>query len=161
MEEVRTIILALMLIISNGVTILLYLKNKKATEELYLQNKQKEKIKDLHDKLFQIQSISINNPYLEDKKFIDTWIDFKKKYHNNYEKLTKNEKDIYLRYEQYCEMIFNLISNAYNINCLHDEIEFKSWARSHREWWESPLEEHTNRDTYGNELSDIIDKWIK
>ena len=159
--DAKTIILAISLIVSNGVSIWLYLKNKKITETLYIDSKQKEKIKDLHDKLFQIQTVSINNPCLEDKKFIDGWNDFKKKYHNNYIDLTKDEKNLYLRYEQYCEMIFNLISNAYNINCLDNEIEFKLWARSHREWWKSPLDEHTNRDTYGNELSDIIDTWVK
>ena len=148
--DAKTIILASSLIISNGVSIWLYLKNKK-----------KEKIKDLHDKLFQIQTISINHPYLEDKKFIDGWNDFKKNYHNKYDDLTKENKDLYLRYEQYCEMLFNLISNAYNINCLENEIEFKSWARSHKEWWKSPLEEHSNRDIYGNSLSDIIDTWTK
>jgi hypothetical protein len=160
MDE-KTIILALSLIVSNAVSIGLYLKNKKSAKQLYDDNKQKEKIKDLHDKLFQIQTISINHPYLEDKKFIDRWNDFKKKYHNKYDDLTKEDKDLYLRYEQYCEMIFNLISNAYHINCLEDEIEFKSWARNHKEWWESPLEEHSNRDTYGDGLSNIIDKWIR
>lgn len=159
--DAKTLILASSLIISNGVSIWLYLKNKKLTEQLYIDSKQKEKIKDLHDKLFQIQTISINHPYLEDKKFIDGWNNFKKDYHNKYNDLTKENKDLYLRYEQYCEMLFNLISNAYNINCLENEIEFKSWARSHKEWWKSPLEEHSNRDIYGNSLSDIIDTWIK
>ena len=69
------------LIVSNGVSIWLYLKNRKLTEHLYIDSKQKEKIKDLHDKLFQIQKISIDHPYLEDKKFIDGWNDFKKRYH--------------------------------------------------------------------------------
>lgn len=159
--DAKTVILAISLIVSNSISIWLYFKNKKSTEQLYIDNKQKEKIKDLHDKLLQIQTISINYPYLEDKKFIDGWNKFKKNYHDNYRDLTKEEKDLYLRYEQYCEMIFNLISNAYNINCLYSEIEFKLWSRSHREWWISPLEEHSNRDTYGNELSDIIDTWIK
>ena len=159
--DAKTIILASSLIISNGVSIWLYLKNKKSTEQLYIDSKQKEKIKDLHDKLFQIQTISINHPYLEDKKFIDGWNNFKKAYHDNDKDLSKEEKELYLRYEQYCEMIFNLISNAYNIDCLYNEIEFKLWSRSHREWWNSPLAEHSNRDTYGNELSDIIDTWVK
>lgn len=159
--DAKTIILTISLIVSNGVSIWLYLKNKKLTERLYTDSKQKEKIKDLHDKLFQIQTISMNNPYLEDRKFIDGWNDFKQKYHNNYNDLTEDEKNIYLRYEQYCEMIFNLISNAYNIDCLDDEIEFKSWARIHKQWWKSPLENHSNRDIYGNDLSNIIDTWIK
>lgn len=159
--DAKTIILASSLIVSNGVSIWLYLKNRKLTEHLYIDSKQKEKIKDLHDKLFQIQKISIDHPYLEDKKFIDGWNDFKKRYHISYSNLTKEDKDLYFRYEQYCEMIFNLISNAYNINSLDDEIEFKSWARNHKQWWESPLEDHSNRDIYGNELSNIIDQWIK
>lgn len=150
MEEVRIIILALMLIVSNGITIWLFLENKK-----------KEKIKDLHDKLFQLQTVSLDYPFLEDKKFIDSWIDFKKEYHSNYNDLENDNKNNYLRYEQYCEMIFNLISNAHNINSLDNEIEFQSWARRHKEWWKSPLEEHSNRDTYGDALSDIIDRWIK
>jgi len=156
----KTIILATSLIVSNGVSIWLYLKNKKLTEALYIDSKQKERIKDLHDKLFQIQTVSLDYPYLEDNKFIDGWYDFKKKYHNN-EDVLEDIKNKYLRYEQYCEMIFNLTSDAYKINCLDNEIEFKSWARIHKEWWISPLEEHSNRDVYGDQLSDIIDKWIK
>jgi predicted nucleotidyltransferase len=40
-------------------------------------------------------------------------------------------------------------------------IDFKSWARTHKIWWNNPLEAHSNRDTYGNDLSDILDKWMK
>ena len=87
--DAKTIILAISLIVSNGISLWLYFKNKKSTEKLYLDSKQKEKIKDLHDKLLQIQTISINYPYLEDKKFIDGWKDFKKDYHDNYKNLTK------------------------------------------------------------------------
>ncbi|MFK5975543.1 MAG: hypothetical protein QM493_03440 [Sulfurovum sp.] len=159
--DAQTIILAVSLIVSNAVLIWLYFKNKKLSEQLYIDSKKKEKIKDLHDKLFQIQTISINHPYLEDKKFIDGWNKFKQDYNNNSTKLTKVNTELYLRYEQYCEMIFNLISNADHIDSLDNEIEFKSWTRSHKEWWNSPLNDHSNRDTYGNELSDIIDKWVK
>jgi hypothetical protein len=159
--DAKVVILTISLIVSNGISIWLYIKNKEATKKLYLDSKVQEKIKDLHDKLFQIQTISINNPYLEDKKFIEGWNNFKDKYHNDYSNLIEENKKNYLRYEQYCEMIFNLISNAYNINCLENEIEFKAWSRSHKEWWKNPLEDHSNRDIYGNYLSDIIDTWIK
>lgn len=147
--DAKTIILALSLIASNGISIWLYLKNKR-----------KEKIKDLHDKLFQIQTISINYPYLEDMKFITGWLSFKSDYHNNYD-MSQANKDSYLRYEQYCEMIFNLISNAYNIHSLDNEIEFKAWAKSHKDWWKNPLEEHSNSDIYGEKLSKIIDSWVE
>jgi hypothetical protein len=149
--DLKTIVLSLSL----GLSIFFYLKNRSYNFENSLNNR-----------LFQIQKLSFDNPFLEAEQFISKWDEFSKKY-----KIDKNidydDKDIkkLLQYEQYCEMIFNLISDSYTYSKKEEKllklINYKSWARTHKTWWNNPLEAHSNRGTYGSELSDILDKWMK
>lgn len=151
----KTIVLAISIIVSAGISIFLYLKNRTYGFE-----------NSLNDRLFKIQDIAFNHPFLEDKKFINEWDKFAKKYREN---ATPNYEDDdvkkYLQYEQYCEMIFNLISDTYSYTKNEEKmlklIDHKYWARTHKCWWKNPLEEHSNHDTYDKELSKIIDEWIK
>ncbi len=154
-DEIRIIILALSLVISNGLTIFLYLKNRK-----------NEIKNDIKEKLFKLQDVVINNPYLEDEKFISGWVEFRKKYHM--ENLINYESSInlkYLQYEQYCEMIFNFASEVYDeTKCeekLLSQIDFKSWCRTHKTWWSNPLVEYSNHDTYDQDFTKMIDNWLK
>jgi hypothetical protein len=133
---------------------------------LYLKNRSYGFENSLNDRLFQIQKLSFDNPFLEAEQFISKWDEFSKKY-----KIDKNidydDKDIkkFLQYEQYCEMIFNLISDSYTYSKKEEKllelIDFKSWTRTHKTWWNNPLVEHSNRDTYGSKLADILDNWMK
>lgn len=153
--DMKTIILALSLIISTGFSIFFYLKNRSYGFE-----------NNLNDRLFQIQKLSFDNPFLEAEQFINKWDDFSKNYKLNkdidYDNIDNKKL---LQYEQYCEMIFNLISDSYTYSKNEDKllelIDFKSWSRTHKAWWNNPLEAHSNRDTYGNKLSDILDEWMK
>lgn len=131
----------------------------------YIQNRRFIIDKSIDETLLKIQDLSFNNPFLEDKKFISGWNDFKIEYHNNqdYDDSEKTKK--YLQYEQYCEMLFNLVSHTYHHKKTEDKmlaiIEFKSWVRTHRDWWTNPLETHSNHDTYDKKVTKIIDDWIK
>ncbi len=62
-------------------------------------------------------------------------------------------------------MIFNLISDTYSYskteNKMLELIDFKEWARTHKNWWKNPMEEHSNHDTYNKSLTKIIDEWMK
>ncbi len=152
--DLKIIVLGVSIVVSNFVTIFLYLKNKKFTVDTVLD-----------DRLFRIQDISFNNPFLEDKMFIEGWDDFYKKYRNNEIKDYDNTKTMrYLQYEQYCEMIFNLISITYeNTKCekkVLEQVDYKAWARVHKNWWRNPLDEHSNHDTYSLKVCNMINIWV-
>jgi hypothetical protein len=153
--DLKTIILAISLLFSTSLSIFFYHKNRAFGFE-----------NTINDRLFKIQDIAFHNPFLENKQFIDGWDDFVKKYRKN-SKVNFEDESIkkYLQYEQYCEMIFNLISDAYvytkNEEKLLKLIDYKGWARTHKRWWQNPLEEHSNHDTYDKELTKIIDEWMK
>ncbi len=153
--DLRTLLIGISLIISVAISIFFYMKNRAFGFE-----------NSINDRLFKIQDIAFNNPFLENKQFIIGWDDFAKKYRNN-SKVDFNDENVrkYLQYEQYCEMIFNLISDTYiyakNEKKLLNLIDYKDWARAHKSWWINPLEEHSNHDSYNKKLTDIIDNWIK
>lgn len=118
----------------------------------------------IEDRLFKIQQLAFKYPYVEDDLFIKTWNDFVENYRRG--QLIDDQKDNlekYLRYEQYCEMIFNLISFAFELykeeNKVLQIVDFKSWARSHRNWWNNPIDKYSNKDTYDEKIVEIINKW--
>jgi hypothetical protein len=154
--DLRTILIGLSIIISAGISIFFYLKNRAFGFE-----------NSLNDRLFKIQDIAFKYPFLEDKKFINGWDDFVKRYRENliidYDNDQLSVK--YLQYEQYCEMIFNLIADTYSYTKdeqkLLELVDHKVWTRAHKNWWKNPLEEHSNQDQYGKKLTIMIDSWIK
>ena len=154
-DEIRILILALSLILSNGLTIFLYLKGRK--------NSAKENIR---DKLFKLQDIVIDKPYLEDFKFVSGWVEFKDKYQSE-DSIDYDDKLHlkYLQYEQYCEMIFNFASETYGVyeneRTVLEQVDFKSWCRVHKVWWNNPLAEHSNHDTYDKGFCQMVDSWLK
>lgn len=153
--DLKTIILALSLLFSTLLSVFFYIKNRSYGFE-----------NSINERLFKIQDIAFNNPFLESKKFIDGWDEFTRNYRNNIS-VDFEDSDVkkYLQYEQYCEMIFNLISDAYSYskteNKLLELIDFKEWTRTHKSWWKNPLEEHSNHDTFDRNLTKIIDEWVK
>jgi len=153
--DAKTWLIALSILLSTGTSIFFYIKNRTFGFE-----------NSINDRLFKLQDIAFKNPFLENKQFINGWDDFVKKYRQN-SKVNYEDELVkkHLQYEQYCEMIFNLISDTYvyakNENKMLELIDFKEWARTHKNWWENPLEEHSNHDTYDKKLTTIIDEWIK
>lgn len=154
--DLKSIILSLSIIISTGISIFFYLKNRTFGFE-----------NSLNDRLFKIQDIAFKYPFVEDTKFIDGWDNFVIKYRKD--SLINYDEDVlsvkYLQYEQYCEMIFNLISDTYSYKKDEEKmlqfISFKAWARTHKNWWKNPLVEHSNHDNYDEPFTIIIDKWLK
>jgi len=153
--DAKTILIGLSILLSTGTSIFFYSKNRAFGFE-----------NSINDRLFKIQDIAFKNPFLENKQFINGWNDFAKKYRQN-SKVNFDDEMVkkYLQYEQYCEMIFNLISDTYDYAKSEEKmlnlIDFKDWARTHKVWWINPLEEHSNHDTYNKKLTSIIDEWVK
>lgn len=120
--------------------------------------------KDLNEMLFTLQRLAFEYPYLENITFTSNWDKLKKAYNNKTIK-TDKEKDQCLRYEYYCEMLFNYISQCYDFYKTEKKMEqyvgFKDWVRFHKSWWYNSLEDHRNQDTYDKELCKIIDSWLK
>ncbi len=130
----------------------------------FLKNRKYESRKLIEERLFRIQQIAFEYPYVEDDNFISGWNQFVDEYRKG---ANIEEKRLwkYLQYEQYCEMIFNLLELALNFYKKEEEllqlIDFKSWIREHKEWWKNPLDEHSNYDTYDERVIQLVDKWIK
>ena len=101
--DAKTILIATSIIVSTCISIFFYWKNRAFGFE-----------NSINDKLFKIQDIAFQNPFLENKQFINGWDEFVEKYQNNSNVNFEDDNvKMYLQYEQYCEMIFNLISDTY------------------------------------------------
>lgn len=150
--DARTYLIGLSILLSTILSIIFYSKNRSYGFE-----------NSLNERLFQIQKLAFDYPFVEDKKFISSWDEGAEGYRNG--KLGIKDTEKILRYEQYCEMIFNLISDNYSYKSteeyLQKNIDFKNWVRTHKNWWVNPLETHSNHDTHDDSLTKIIDGWIK
>jgi len=118
----------------------------------------------IEERLFKIQQIAFEYPYVEDDNFISGWNSFIERYKKG-NKIEEKELWRYLQYEQYCEMIFNLLELTLDFYKEEKEllqfIDFKSWVRTHKEWWKNPIDEHSNYDTYSEKVIKLVEKWIK
>ncbi len=140
------------LVITMATTIVLQIKSSKESQKTFLDKQ-----------LFELQRMSLYDPFMEDKKYTSKWNDFKLDYQND--KLSDAEQHKFLKYEVYTEMLFNFIEMSlkrYNSETkLLNYVDFKSWVRTHAECWKNPLEAHSNREVYGDKMCDMIDKWLK
>jgi hypothetical protein len=101
-----------------------------------------------------IIQLSVEYPYLENRAFANSW---------NPE-FINDEK--YQRYENYCTLVFNYISELFtwvkkNKNKLEKFIDAKNWVRIHKKCWESPSFEHENSDVYDKEFIDLVDSYMR
>ena len=122
---------------------IVFLGNIIVTRNLSIQTQKdvsKEKQKTFLDQqLFELQRLSFYDPFVEDKKQ-------------------------FLKYDIYTEMIFNFMRQSLDFYKNEDDllnyVDFKSWIRDHHLCWKNPLQEHSNREVYGEDMWEIIDKWL-
>jgi hypothetical protein len=111
--------------------------------------------KSLNDQLDNILKIAIQYPYLESSKFTSTW------------KANKDSnEDNYLRYENYCILVFNYmerLSKFYNYNeqKIANHINLKEWVRHHREYWMEPATPFENVDGYNKKFRELMASYLK
>ena len=111
----------------------------------------KEKEEKLVDKLNKILEIAIQYPYMESRPFTSKWVQFK-----------DSEDERYLRYDMYCNLIFNYIEDVYTffdhdkkkIEDFIDDIKF--WIRLHKYNWQNPVIESENIDAYKEDFRSFI-----
>lgn len=117
----------------------------------------------LDNQLIELQRLSFYDTFVEDENYTHKWVETKEKYLNK--QLSEEEIKKFLKYDVYTEMLFNFIEKALIIYKTEEKllnyIDFKSWVRTHAECWKNPLKEHSNREVYGDNMSDMIDKWLK
>lgn len=117
----------------------------------------------LDNQLIELQRLSFYDTFVEDENYTHKWIETKEKYLNK--QLSEEEIKKFLKYDVYTEMLFNFIEKALTIYKTEEKllnyIDFKSWIRTHSECWKNPLQPHSNREVYGDQMCDMIDKWLK
>jgi hypothetical protein len=112
------------------------------------------KRRSLEDQLDSILKISIQFPYLENPKFTRTWND---------QKESNDEK--YLRYENYCTLIFNFLERLcefykYDLKKIENFMNVRDWVRLHKDCWVNPSLPFENSDGYKNKFKKIIDNYL-
>jgi hypothetical protein len=101
-----------------------------------------------------IVSISIEYPYLESREFAKTWSP----------ELIKTD-DRYQRYENYCGLVFNFLSEIaewsnYKKEKIEAYIDIKNWLRIHEKCWKNPSLKHENVDVYDDKFKTIVNLYI-
>lgn len=111
--------------------------------------------KSLHDQLDSIIKIAIQYPYLESRAFTSTWTSNK-----------DSEDERYLRYENYCTLIFNYLERLckfykYNTTKIESHLNVKDWIRVHEQCWQSPSDPYENKDSYEEKFKKVIESYLK
>lgn len=149
------IVQTLALIITILVTIYSTRKMNKATYD-----STKEMIKDnlkrsFHDQLDSILKISIEYPQLESDEIVKSW-----------KEKSESKEEIYIRYDLYCTLIFNLgerVSVFFNFDDeeINKFINFRDWINYHKDYWIYSISPDEDKNSYKKKYIDLIKKWIK
>jgi len=130
--------------ISTGVAtfISIYLNRRKEYERFDLQ-------------LQNILAYSVEYPYLENRKFTENW-----------EPSLVNTDEKYQRYENYCAMVFNFLSQIctwkkYNQKKIEKFIDIRNWLRIHEKCWKNPSLAYENTDVYGVKFTNLVKIYIQ
>ncbi len=95
----------------------------------------------IDEQILKLNILAVEYPYLEDDDFCAGWNDRPKSPH-------QDEK--YMRYDNYCCIVFNLIENLWdhyngNKKKIEDYFYVKEVALRHRQWW---ISEAQNEEGY-------------
>jgi hypothetical protein len=151
-EELQNWLIAISLVVTTVVTIILQIKSNKNNQKEFLDKQ-----------LIELQRMSFYDPFVEDKNFTKNWLELKTKYENK--TICEAEKNQFLKYDVYTEMLFNFLEMSCKIYSkekdLLNYVDFKSWIRTHSECWKNPIDAHSNRDVYGKKIYNMVDDWLK
>jgi hypothetical protein len=108
----------------------------------------------LDERLEKIIQIAIQYPYLEDINFTQTW------------NPSKVSDDKYLRYELYCNLVFNYLESIsihyyFRKKKISSFLNAKDWARLHSNCWKNPSSPYENVDSYNKKFRHIFNEWIQ
>jgi hypothetical protein len=112
----------------------------------------------LNSELTNILKIQIEYPYLENKEFTNDW--------SSKNVMGKDEKRLlYQRYDSYCCMIFNFISDIYRLyrgdNAkIENFFAVEEEVNIHKKWWQNPLNSRDNIEGYAGSFREYINSII-
>lgn len=116
----------------------------------------------LQSKLFELQRLSFYDPYLENENYTKEWDSLKERFNNN--SLSEDDKNKFIKYDIYTEMLFNFIYESLEFyktkKKLEKFVDFKSWVNTHKYSWKNPLQTNSNKDVYGEQMFNIVNSWI-
>lgn len=145
-------IMLVSLLVTMGTTIFLQIKSNNNTQKEFLDKQ-----------LQEIQRLSFYDPFVENENYTNSWVLNKELY--NRKELNNEDLNNFLKYDVYTEMIFNFLEMSFKFykteKKLLNYVDFKSWLRIHAKCWQNPLQEHSNREVYGDKLCDMVDRWLK
>jgi len=108
----------------------------------------------LNSELSNILKIQIKYPFLENRQFINDW---------SSRKIIENDEEAlnYQRYDSYCCMLFNFISQIYklykgDISKIENFFAVEEEVNIHKEWWQNPLYPRDNIDGYKGNFREYI-----
>ena len=112
----------------------------------------------LNTELTNILKIQIKYPFLEDTQFTNDW---------NGDKALGNDKKRldYHRYDSYCCLLFNFLSQIYdlykgNIEKIDNFFAVEEVVNIHNKWWQNPLHPRDNIEGYSGGFRHYIDSII-
>lgn len=133
---------------------------------LFYLNKRTTVQSSINQRLAEIQKIAIDKPYLEDENFIKNWDSFIFFYKDNTAKIKMNDNyKKFMIYEQYCEMIYNLLHTQYehcfgDVKKMNQNIAFKEWVIQHKLWFKESIYSSKNQQDSFDDFEMILNYWI-
>lgn len=114
------------------------------------QHKKRDREIDLEKRLENILEISVTYPYLEHKSITKTW---------NENKESSDEK--YLRYCQFCDILFNYLEAVYkhfegNREEIEKFLDVPQWVQIHSQIWQNPPDDDKT-ESYDEGFRNYID----
>lgn len=109
---------------------------------------------ELEKELNRILEIGVQYPCFEYAPFTNDWINHRGK-----------DDETYLRYDIYCNMIYNFIHHVYEYyggdkKKIENYVDVKSWIRMHKQNWQNPTDENENIDGYDEPFRQFINSYL-
>lgn len=109
---------------------------------------------ELERELNRILEIGINYPRYEFPPFVNDWPNHRGK-----------DDEEYLRYDIYCNMIFNFLHHVFEYyrgdkEKIEGYVDVKTWIRTHKQNWLQPADDSENIDGYDDGFRRFINSYI-
>lgn len=109
---------------------------------------------ELERELDRILELGIQYPRFEYAPFTNDW-----------ENHRGEDNEIYLRYDIYCNLLFNFLHHVFeyykgNKEKIEDYVDVKTWIRMHKQNWLHPNNENENIDGYDEPFREFINSYL-
>lgn len=110
---------------------------------------------ELEKELDRILEIGIQYPRFEYEPFTSDWVNHR-----------GEDNDIYLRYDIYCNLLFNFLHHVFEYydgkkEKIENYVDVRTWIRMHRQNWEHPIADNENVDGYDQPFRDFINSYLR